>query len=78
VAVRNGAYILRTLHGWERTLYLPAAMNNYSAIHDPLQRNIVNARKLFENVRASDKEYARDYSGFINSAACVMQGFNRT
>jgi len=40
VAVRNSAYILRTLHGWEGTLYLPAAMNNYSAIHDPLQRNV--------------------------------------
>lgn len=39
-AVRNSAYILRTLHGWEGILYLPAAMNNYSTIHDPLQYNV--------------------------------------
>jgi len=33
VAMCNGAYILRILYGREEALNLPAAMNNYSAIH---------------------------------------------
>lgn len=37
-AIRNDAYILRILHGRKEVLYLPAGMNNYSAIHDPPQR----------------------------------------